>query len=171
MLDKPTHWTNPEPQQVPSFLARLALKTGVGLQILGSSFVDDLGVVQWWYLGLRQEGPPVLGPRPAVMGIRESLTEPMRDRSRCSPMGNPPPNSKPKSPTRCRVGTGWNFKFGGLDMLQPVVDRRQGERLYSVHRWRLPQSTSACELLVHDRAVLPASGTTALKSLPTLAAK
>ena len=34
-------------------------------------------------------------------------------------------------------------KTGGLDTLQPTVDRRQSQLLCSVHRWRSPQTTTA----------------------------
>ena len=37
-----------------------------------------------------QVGPPVMGLRVQTLDIRELLTEPMRDRSPCSPLGSPP---------------------------------------------------------------------------------
>ena len=47
-----------------------------------------------------REGPRVLELRVQALAVRESLTQPMRGRSPCSPLGGPPPSSKPESPTR-----------------------------------------------------------------------
>ena len=61
--------------------------------------------------------------------------------------------------------------FGGLDLIQPMVDRRQGQWLDSAQKWRSPQSTSACERpLVHVRTVLPPQSEVATDSSPTAAA-
>ena len=106
------------------------------------------------------EGPPLCSShkRPSSLGAarpRNGLTRQARDRNPCGPLRGPPPTSKPENQTR------------GLDMLQPMVDRRQSQWLYSAHRQRSPQSTSACELLVHVRSVLPAQSTVAIEPLPT----
>ena len=50
-----------------------------------------------------------------------------------------PPSSKPESSTRgSRQGrVGLKNKKDGLDMLQPLVDKRQGQ-WYSAHAWKSP---------------------------------
>ena len=74
---------------------------------------------------LRDRKDRPLGVRAQTLAIREGLTEPMRGRGPCSPLGSPPRRSIPENPTRCGAGTGGNEKIrksGSLDMLQPMVD-------------------------------------------------
>ena len=66
-----------------------------------------------------------------------------------------------------RVGTGGNEISGSLHMPHPMADRSQSQWLYSTHKWKSPQSTSACEPLLHVRTLLPTQSTAACESFST----
>ena len=69
------------------------------------------------------EGSPVFGLRAPTLVTRETFTNPLRD---CSPLGGPPPSSKPESHTRGRVGTGVGlevFSRASANMSMDVAGR------------------------------------------------
>ena len=100
---------------------------------------------------------------PKTLAVGEILTQPMRGRSPCSQL----PGSSPTSKGRDKES--WDHiktKTSGLDMPVPMVDKHESQWLCNAHKWKSPQTTSACAPRTNVRTVLPTQSTKAYASRP-----